>query len=222
MPGRALRPRASWRIKARRRLSESSSCPEGHYDEAEPAARWQNPRRHYRNHPHARKGITTVGFAQVGSAHVGKTSESSSCPEGHYDVANRRLALEHSSGSESSSCPEGHYDWPTRSITMSSPSLSESSSCPEGHYDIPARAPHLLYVVHRNHPHARKGITTERSRRTDDVAGKIHRNHPHARKGITTAFARRVELRRAGHRNHPHARKGITTEANQSRPIFSA
>jgi len=118
---------------------------------------------------------------------------------------------------ESPSCPEGHYDDQRRpehvapqhwiGITLMPgralrPKLYhrrartgaglESPSCPEGHYDARLRdrwRPCL--VLDWNHPHARKGITTEQLANFR-FHFPVNWNHPHARKGITTMACRSV------------------------------
>ena len=159
--------------------SESTSCPEGHYDDwvkragASDASAHQNPpparkgittamaipirpRIPDQNPPPARKGITTAlpgrrpgqddririhllpGRAlrpSTGMATVLERprSESTSCPEGHYDVV-PSAPVDRSMSSESTSCPEGHYDDINESL-HNTHRVSESTSCPEGHYD---------------------------------------------------------------------------------------
>ena len=142
--------------------------------------------------------------------------------------------------SESSSCPEGHYDIAVIGVILKTRPASESSSCPEGHYDV---VPRLQGGVNQrldpNHPPARKGITTPACP-TGPARPTRYPNHPPARKGITTNWMWRSRSKTGrssessscpeGHYdrvvhlgsllgclfdpNHPPARKGITTAWN--------
>ena len=114
----------------------------------------------HRNHPHARKGITTTR-AMTRSRH-------------HHEIGiilmpgralrrpSQAACTRSSVISESSSCPEGHYDAVSRHASVVRIPSSESSSCPEGHYDSASLLEERRLPLHRNHPHARKGITTVR------------------------------------------------------------
>jgi len=53
-----------------------------------------------------------------------------------------------------------------------------------------------------------------------DAPDWMHRNHPHARKGITTHTGQAEILPAHRHRNHPHARKGITTNLVAAQNAF--
>jgi len=142
--------------------------------------------------------------------------------------------------SESTSCPEGHYD-----IHCSIPSLtyweSESTSCPEGHYDRDRDRRIAADYPHQNPPPARKGITTV-AERVHCLLVRHYQNPPPARKGITTPewipgdrpaqpdirihLLPGRALRRVGlvvvvplrcDQNPPPARKGITTASARVR-----
>ena len=182
LPGRALRrssPLAGRRQSAPR--SESSSCPEGHYDSSMPN--------------------------RASAAH--SVSESSSCPEGHYDKLDVALSLQDRSFIRIILLP-GRALRPGGSSGFSPrlPVRSESSSCPEGHYDRLERAAHGEEdILHPNHPPARKGITTTTLRTS---GREINPNHPPARKGIETEAKRGSRWCSTCHPNHPPARKGIT------------
>ncbi len=187
MPGRALRRRnCALLVMVLSPISESSSCPEGHYDLGAFDFGVFALGSADRNHPHARKGITTFPLARelghilrwigiilmpgralrrdavAGLPPAEAGSESSSCPEGHYDP------FAHP-GCRCHTCRIGIILMPGRALRRPLvPTSWHRSSSFIGIILMPGRAlrrrPVWLKVdpdfVHRNHPHARKGITT--------------------------------------------------------------
>ena len=114
--------------------------------------------RGYPNHPPARKGITTYHSQSDRHHERGRDPNHPPARKGITTTRSNRPSCGPHDASESSSCPEGHYD--PRSVTPICPTTSESSSCPEGHYDRKFCVAQCGAALYPNHPPARKGITT--------------------------------------------------------------